>query len=99
MQTPATAKLENRPFGSRLHGQCERRRTASKPLRFIDTDQFLASSSVLAKTVVRDSIKPRGKPRFAAKAADVLVSTKKSLLCKIVGQSNVGAGELPQQTA
>ena len=69
------------------------------PLFFIHTDQFFPPARVFAKAIVRDSIKPCGKPRFTAKAADVFVSTEKSFLCKIVGQSNVCASELPQQTA
>jgi hypothetical protein len=68
------------------------------PLVFIHAHQFFAAARVLAKTIVCDSIKPGGKSRFTAKAADVFVSTEKSFLCKIVGQSNVCAGELPQQT-
>src|SRR5262245_10734235 len=69
------------------------------PLFFIHADQFFPPARVFAKAIVRDSIKPCGKPRFTAKAADVFVSTEKSFLRKIVGQSNVCASELPQQTA
>src|ERR1051325_10953449 len=69
------------------------------PLLLIHTHQLFASTRVLTKTVVGDSIQPRGKSRFAAKASDVFVSSEKSFLCKIVRQSNVCAGELPQQTA
>jgi len=62
-------------------------------------DQFFATAGVLAKAIVRDSIKPRGKPRFTAKAADVFVSPEKSFLREIIGQRDVCASELPQQTA
>src|SRR6266700_4888500 len=69
------------------------------PLLLIHADQLLAAARVLAKTVVRDSIKPRGKSRFTPKASNILVSSEKSFLCKVIGQSEVCAGELPQQTA
>jgi hypothetical protein len=69
------------------------------PLFLIDADELLAAPRVLAKAIVGDSIKPRGKSRFTAKAADVLVSPEKSFLGKIVCESDVRAGELPQQTA
>src|SRR5436190_21445109 len=69
------------------------------PLLLIHADQLLATARVLAKTVVRDSIKRRGKSRFTPKASNILVSSEKSFLCKVIGQSEVCAGELPQQTA
>src|SRR2546430_12503862 len=68
-------------------------------LRFIDPDQFLAAAGVFAKTIVGDAIKPGGKTRFAAKAADMFVSAQKCFLGQIVGQGNVGAGKLSKQTA
>src|SRR5215471_16444283 len=69
------------------------------PLLLIHTDQLLATTRVLAKTVVGDSIKPCGKSRFTPKASNILVSSEKGFLCKVIGQSDVCAGELPQQTA
>lgn len=69
------------------------------PLLLIHAHQFLAAARVFAEAIVRDSIKPGGKPRFTAKTADVFVGPKKRFLCKIVGQSEVCAGKLPQQTA
>src|ERR1700757_927576 len=69
------------------------------PLRLIDAHQLLAAPCVLAKAIVRDSIKPGGKARFTAKAADIFVGTEKSFLCEVIAQSDVRAGELPQQTA
>src|SRR6266853_3048855 len=68
-------------------------------LRFIHADKLFAFACILAKTVVSDSIKPGGKSRFAAEAADVLVNAKKSFLRQIVGQGNVCACELAKQTA
>src|SRR4029077_4460289 len=53
----------------------------------------------LAKAIVRDSIKPCGKPRFTAKAADVFVGAEKSFLRKVICQSQVRASELAQKTA
>jgi hypothetical protein len=68
------------------------------PLVFIDAYQFFAAARVLPKAIVRDSIKPGGKARFTAKTADVFVGPEKSFLCEVICQSNVCAGELPQQT-
>src|SRR5207247_9192614 len=69
------------------------------PLSLIHAHQFFATARVLAKAIVRDSTKPCGKPRFTAKAADDFVSPEKSFLCEVICQSDVCAGELPQQTA
>ena len=69
------------------------------PLFFIHADQFFPPARVFAKAIVRDSIKPCGKPRFTAKAADVFVSPEKSFLCEVICQSDVCASKLPQQTA
>src|SRR5215471_4967814 len=69
------------------------------PLLLIHTHQLFASTRVLTKAVVCDSIEPRGKSRFTPKASNVLVSSEKSFLCKVIGKSDVCAGELPQQTA
>src|SRR5580765_1958971 len=69
------------------------------PLLLIHADELLATARVLAKAIVRDSIEPCGKPRFTAKAADVFVGPEKSFLCEVICQSDVCAGELPQQTA
>jgi hypothetical protein len=69
------------------------------PLLLIDADQFFATPRVFAKAIVRDSIKPCGKSRFTAKAADVFVGPEKCFLRKVICQSNVCAGELAQKTA
>jgi hypothetical protein len=71
----------------------------SLPLLFVDADQLFAAASVLAKTIIGDSIKPGGEFRFAAESADVFVSTNKSVLGQIVRQRKVAASELAQQTA
>ena len=69
------------------------------PLLLIHANELLAAARVLSKAVVCDSIEPCGKSRFTAKAPDVLVSAEKSFLSKIIGQSNICAGELSQHTA
>ena len=69
------------------------------PLFLIHAHQFLATARVLAKAIVRDPIKPCGKPRFTAKAADVFVRAEKSFLRKVICQSKVRASELAQKTA
>ena len=68
-------------------------------LRLIDADKLFAFARILAKTVVSDSVKPCGKSRFTAEAADVLVHAKKSFLRQIIGQRDVCACELSKQTA
>src|SRR2546430_17364319 len=68
-------------------------------LRLIHADQLFAFARILAKTIVSDSVKPCGKSRFTAEAADVLVHAKKSFLREIVGQGNVCACELSKKTA
>src|SRR5437867_2545516 len=69
------------------------------PLRFIDADQLLAAAGIFAKAIVGDPIKPGREARFAAKTANVFVGAEKRFLSKIVGQRDIGAGELPEQTA
>jgi hypothetical protein len=64
----------------------------------IHADKLFAAARIFAKTIVSDAVKPGGKSRFTAKAADVLVSANKTLLRKIIGQGNVCSGELAQQT-
>src|ERR1044071_803739 len=68
------------------------------PLVFVHPDQLLPAPGVFPKAIVGDSIQPCGKPRFTAKAANVFVGPEKSFLRKIVGESDVRASELPQQT-
>jgi hypothetical protein len=65
----------------------------------IHADKLFAFARILAKTVIGNSVKPCGKSRFAAKAADVLVRANKSFLCQIIGQGNICACELSKQTA
>ena len=66
---------------------------------FIDADELFAPPRVFAKTVIRDPVKPGGKTRFAAKAADIFISAQKSFLGEIIGQSDVATRKLPKQTS
>ncbi len=67
--------------------------------RLIDADKFLPLARIFAETVVSDAIKPGGKFRLAAKAGDVFVSLNERLLREIIGQREIVARELSQQTA
>ena len=68
-------------------------------LFFVDSHKFLPAARIFSKTIVSDPVKPRGKARFAAKAADVLIGAQECLLRQIVRQSNVGSSKLTEQTA
>src|SRR5215471_14914701 len=69
------------------------------PLLLVHAHQLFAAPCVLAKAIVSDSIKPGGKSRFTAKAADVFVGPEKSFLCEVICKRDVCAGKLPQQTS
>jgi hypothetical protein len=68
-------------------------------LSFIDANQLFSFACFFAETVIRDPIEPGGKTRFAAKAAEILVSAKESLLRQIVRERDIGANELAEQTS
>jgi hypothetical protein len=67
-------------------------------LFLIDSHKFLPATRVFSKTIVGDPVKPRGKARFTAKAADVFVRAQEGLLSQIVCESDVGPGKLTEQT-
>ena len=67
------------------------------PLLLIDPNELFAFTSVFAKTIVGDPIKPGVKFCFTTKAPDVLVSAKERVLRQIVGQRDVAPSELAQQ--
>src|SRR6478672_7374103 len=69
------------------------------PLFFINPDEFLSFPRVFAKTIIGDAIQPGGKFRFATEGSNVFVSADKGVLRKIVGQRDVTASELAQQSA
>ena len=66
---------------------------------FIDADQLFSAPRVFPEAIVGDPIKPGRKPRFAAKTADVFVGAHKSVLCQIVGEGEVSAGKLAEETS
>jgi hypothetical protein len=68
-------------------------------LFLIDADEFLATSGVLAKAIVGDSVKPGGKFCLAAKRPNIFVSANESVLGQIVRQCEVATRELSKQTA
>jgi hypothetical protein len=65
----------------------------------IHADKLFAAPRILAKTIVSDAVKPGGKPRFTAKAPNILVSANKTLLREIIGQGDIRAGELSKDAA
>jgi hypothetical protein len=67
--------------------------------RLINADEFLPLARIFPEAVVSDTVKPGGKFRFAAKAADVFISLNERLLREIVGQGEIVARELAEQTA
>jgi hypothetical protein len=69
------------------------------PLVLVHAHQLSSAPRVFPKAIVCDSIKPCGKSRLTAKAPDVFVSPQKSVLRKIVSESDVCACELAQKTA
>src|SRR2546423_408397 len=68
-------------------------------LSFIDANQFLSFPRFFPKTVVGDPIKPGRKTRFAAKAAEVLVSAQKSFLGQIIREGDVSSDQIAKQTS
>ena len=69
------------------------------PLFLINADKFLSLAGIFAKAVVGDPIKPGGKLRFAAKASNVSVSADECILSEIIGECDVAASKLAQQTS
>ena len=67
-------------------------------LSFIDANQFLSFPRFLPETVVGDPVKPGRKTRFAAEAAQVLISPEKRFLSQIVRKGDIGPDELTEQT-
>jgi hypothetical protein len=67
-------------------------------LSFIDANQLLSFPGFFPKAIISDPIKPGGKTRFAAEAAEVLVGAQKRLLREIVRERDIGADELTEQT-
>jgi hypothetical protein len=68
-------------------------------LFLVDSHKFLPPARIFSKAIVSDSVKPRGKACFTAKAANVFICAQECLLRQIVRQSNVRASKLTEQTA
>jgi hypothetical protein len=68
-------------------------------LSFIDANEFLSFSRFFPETIVGNPVKPGGKTRFAAEAAEVLVSLEKRLLGQVVRERDIGPDELAEQTS
>jgi hypothetical protein len=68
-------------------------------LSFINANELFSFPGFLAETIVGDPVKPGGKTRFPAEAAEVLGSPQKRPLRKIVRERNIGADELAEQTS
>lgn len=68
-------------------------------LFLVDSHKFLPAARIFSKTIVSDSVKPRGKACFTAKAANVFIRAQECLLRQIVRQSNVRSSKLTEQAA
>jgi hypothetical protein len=68
-------------------------------LFLVDSHKLLPAARIFSKTIVSDPVKPRGKARFTAKAANVFIRAQECVLRQIVRQSNVRSSELTEQTA
>jgi hypothetical protein len=68
-------------------------------LLFVDSHKFLSAARIFSKTIVGDPVKPCGKARFTAKAANVFIRPQKCLLGEIVRESDICSSKLTQQTA
>jgi hypothetical protein len=68
-------------------------------LSFIDANQFLSFPRFFPETIVGNPVKPGGKTRFAAEAAQVFVGLEKRLLGEVVGQGDVRPDQLAEQTS
>jgi hypothetical protein len=67
-------------------------------LSFIDANEFLPFTRFFAETIVGDAVKPGRKTRFAAKAAQILVSAQKGFLRQIVCQGDIRPDQIAEQT-
>lgn len=66
---------------------------------FIDSHQLFAAPRVLTEDIIGDPVEPCREPCFPPKTADVLVGAQKGFLGQIIGQGEICAGKLTQQTA
>jgi hypothetical protein len=68
-------------------------------LSFIDANEFLSFPRFFPKTVVGNPVKPGRETRFAAEAAQVLVSLEKRFLRQVVGERDIAPDQLAEQTS
>jgi hypothetical protein len=68
-------------------------------LSFIDANEFLSFPRFFPETIVGNAVKPRRETRLAAEAPEIFVSAEKRFLSEIVGQGDVGADQIAQQTS
>ena len=66
---------------------------------FIDPDQLFALAGIFAKAVVSDAVEPGGKFRLTTKAGEISIGTNKCFLGQVVGQPEVVARKLAQETS
>src|SRR5207302_929708 len=65
----------------------------------VNPDQLFSAPRFLAENVVANPVKPGGKLRLAAEAADVFIGANEGLLGEIVRQSDIAADELAEQAS
>ena len=68
-------------------------------LSFINANELFSFAGFFTETIVSDPVKPGRKPRLTAKAAEVFVCAQKRFLRQIVGERDIGADELAEQTS
>jgi hypothetical protein len=66
-------------------------------LLLIHADKLFAFPRIFTKTIVSDAIDPGGKPRFTAKAPNILVRAEKSFLREIIRQGDICARKLSKE--
>jgi len=67
-------------------------------LSFINANELLSFPRFFPETVVGDPVKPGGKTRFAAEAAQVFVSPQKRFLRQVVREGDIRPDQIPEQT-
>ena len=70
-----------------------------RELSFIDANQLLSFPRFFPETVVGDPIEPGRKTRFAAEAAQVLVSLEKGFLRQVVRERDICPNQMAEQTS
>src|SRR3954454_24942798 len=68
-------------------------------LSFVNANELLSFPRFFPETVVGDPVKPGRKTRFAAEAAQVLVSPEKSFLGQVVRERDIRPDQVAEQTS